>query len=1533
MKKKILVFVLSFVFIVLSVLTIKLNIYATTASLFEVEAAQVRTSGTAGIRFVGSVDESLDKSDITAYGMILAFGEADTEDLVIGATVNGKSTINSKVSVVTNNNKYYIVLIDIPDTMYGQMITARAYIIKNGNVIYSDSSITRCLSQVLLAAKQEDQTSELIESIYMKLKESYKSHYVDANGNVYLLSSVFETNPKQLEKEFVKDWNRLFGTKWTEITYSALQSSAASGTTSINDNSTDCSGTNFYTFFITNQETKDKWGWLLEYLLSVGYSKVHPNLQINALLNGGTYTYELESGTKISQLWSFKHLSASITNFFNGGSSRDASNDITFYDANVYSEIELYNNKIYSIDPILIHADKTIDLYVLTPEEGYDFAGYRYEDIECYDSFAVVTDSIILEPHYTPIDYSVKFYFGEKKITDLECEYNIESETFKLPNYKESGYIFHGWYTTPTFEAESQVSEIEKGTIGDKVYYAKMEASEFADVKVAFESGLGTWNADTLLKYADILKKGSVTYYLKTNAAGYDAAFGDSNNKDRLYWKYITLENTEDPNIYKIVEIFETSKNGTLEFDKLIAWPNNMTDTNSLESFNYVFENAASFVGGYVITQNVPQSASDSCNITINFIGSEAINQPIETGYIESTNYPTPIKAGYTFKGWYDNAQFNGEKITNINFNADTDITLYACLVEDWETNAIYVGANKEYKTIGAAVAAAKAGQYIVVDPGTYDEDVVITLDDITIFGANRGIAYNGDRITETIISSIAVTGNDFVLDGVTLSAIQGLTINSGNNITIKNCLFGAIPTANAQQMILISGETNNLVVTGCKFEGLNNGLEYTQYRAIQATAIVTNATISNNKFIQYAASNIYIDSIRMAKVAGHIEVIGNYLDWPGGNFTIYFGSSLIGENTLIDINYNVFDGTAKMSGISCRSCPASATVNFIGNTLHNVSGNVFQVHGTGDSDTTTPFTVNFLNNIIADTSSKLDFSGAISNIKVDGNYIFQDVSWTHQTATIKNPAASPNGVLEGITTHKIEFNLNGGTTTATLPTEFVEGANYNLNFATPTKGGYLFVGWYDNAQMTGNRVTSINSKTTNVKLYAKWIFDEHIIGSFADKSWVMIGETILLNAEYYSGYNGTLVWTSIDPTIASVNEAGEVLGLKEGVAEIVVYDSDFNEINFTFYVTVVASDHGGILDLLLESNNENIFVKEDLGVGAGTPSYYVDIYGSVSKLLFTPYSVNKNYYLDNPANKTTLTGGGKGGVDFIVVHYAADMPYSAKYSLTGGMNLASYNKTCNTNGTGASWNYSVGNDGIFYCQNDAYGSWHAGSSKTMTWAASGVTTSQIGTDVYTTDVTLGNDGYFYIKGVKTTIKNTTGYTRLNSMGLGVKVVNGQYYLGGFYYNTSYKYISSKGGNCNSIGMETSVREGSDLWLTWQYTAQLCAQLLIKFELPLNRLVGHHFMSGKDCPQPLLENDLEIWYEFVELTRQQLKLYENYSNYTITMSTNSDYVNRYGRVTSLPEYDECVTYTVTYKVGNTSKTVTLSTILPGTKTK
>ena len=272
----------------------------------------------------------------------------------------------------------------------------------------------------------------------------------------------------------------------------------------------------------------------------------------------------------------------------------------------------------------------------------------------------------------------------------------------------------------------------------------------------------------------------------------------------------------------------------------------------------------------------------------------------------------------------------------------------------------------------------------------------------------------------------------------------------------------------------------------------------------------------------------------------------------------------------------------------------------------------------------------------------------------------------------------------------------------------------------------------------------------------------------------------------------------------------------------------------------------------------------------------------------------------------------------------------AASTSLTGGKNLSSYNKQLNDAGTSTSWHYSVGNDGVWACQSTAYGANHAGSSKTMTWLATGIKTTQIGTDIYTTDVTLGTDGYFYLKGVKTAVKNNTGYDTLNGMGLGVKLVNDEWYISGCYYNSSYKFISAVGGNNNSIGIESSVREGSDLWLTWQYSAQLCASLLLEFELPIQRLVGHHFFSGKWCPQPMLENDLEIWYKFVEMVEQEMTLFTTYKDYKLSFSSNSKYLDDNGRVTARPFYSQCVTYTVEYTVNGETKSVTLSSIVPGT---
>ena len=69
--------------------------------------------------------------------------------------------------------------------------------------------------------------------------------------------------------------------------------------------------------------------------------------------------------------------------------------------------------------------------------------------------------------------------------------------------------------------------------------------------------------------------------------------------------------------------------------------------------------------------------------------------------------------------------------------------------------------------------------------------------------------------------------------------------------------------------------------------------------------------------------------------------------------------------------------------------------------------------------------------------------------------------------------------------TYNITYNLNGGTG-ATNTTYNVTTATFNL--PTPTKTGYDFAGWYDNAGLTGNEVTQVAKGSTGDKAFwAKW--------------------------------------------------------------------------------------------------------------------------------------------------------------------------------------------------------------------------------------------------------------------------------------------------------------------------------------------------------------------------------------------------------------------------------------------------------------
>ena len=489
--------------------------------------------------------------------------------------------------------------------------------------------------------------------------------------------------------------------------------------------------------------------------------------------------------------------------------------------------------------------------------------------------------------------------------------------------------------------------------------------------------------------------------------------------------------------------------------------------------------------------------------------------------------------------------------------------------------------------------------------------------------------------------------------------------------------------------------------------------------------------------------------------------------------------------------------------------------------------------------------------------------------------------------------------------------------------------------------------------QVNGNR-------DLDVKFELEVYTGDYIDGSYETNSYVLIDENIKLNGivNYRDESTSEVVWESLTPEIATVDESGNVTGINAGEAKIVAKDPKNAELKLEFVVMVLEELPEGILELALRSNESNVFTRYNLNIGN---TYRMDILGSVSKL-FGNSNLKKDTTYYDKANESKATYGKMSSIEFITVHYTGNM---AK-----GANAAANASYFATNGS-TSIHYTTGNDGVYYCMDESKGAWHAGDSGALNvvgefkWIPSGVKVAA-GDPMYP-NFTISDDFYYEINGKKTTIpmpkpwnyssrgtdhklnadgtissnssyNGTAFYNReaesfINDQSLPFIIVGDEYYMGTTWWAYTQVYegrICSTGGNRNSIGIESCVNEGSDLWWTWQKTAQLVADIMVRQNLDITRVRGHHFFTAKNCPQPMLENDLEIWYEFLELVEAEYELLTKYSGYQVSITSNNpDIVNKNGRVVNQPEQSTCVTYTITFTKDGESKSITLASMVQG----
>ena len=452
---------------------------------------------------------------------------------------------------------------------------------------------------------------------------------------------------------------------------------------------------------------------------------------------------------------------------------------------------------------------------------------------------------------------------------------------------------------------------------------------------------------------------------------------------------------------------------------------------------------------------------------------------------------------------------------------------------------------------------------------------------------------------------------------------------------------------------------------------------------------------------------------------------------------------------------------------------------------------------------------------------------------------------------------------------------------------------------------------------------------------------------SYETVSYVIIGSEIKLNAVFVNKQNQEVEveWSSLDESLATVDEQGYVIGKAVGVAKIraTVKGGDKYQ---DFIVTVITEEINEGLNLVLNAHNSNIFVKHELGIGAGTPNYYADIFGSVSDLLY-----NKNLEINTKYNAATNNKYGDTlkdrvmeSIEFITVHYTAGFNPTAGAAAHGEY----FAQPLSSNST--SIHYSTGNDGIYKGLDEQYAAAHAGDGGATDadyffgWTDTNV--EVLDTDPEFPVTTITANGTFAINGRDTGVKvpEETKFGRgfvtdskwLNDQGIAVNVKDGKYQIGTTwwcYTQISEGRICSKGGNGNSIGIESAVNKGSDLWLTWQITAQLVADIMERYDLDITKVKGHHFFSAKDCPQPLLENDMEIWWEFIDMVKAEYEKIQLGEGYTFAFECDSELVTENGRLSGQDYNSQVVTYKVTVTKDGKSETIELASIIQGSYNK
>ena len=192
---------------------------------------------------------------------------------------------------------------------------------------------------------------------------------------------------------------------------------------------------------------------------------------------------------------------------------------------------------------------------------GYIFTGWTCSDPSALSGniLTLKDENITVTANWEIIVYTITYALNDGTIDNPNpSTYTVETETITLNNPRKTGHLFLGWYESPEFVGEP-VTQIEKGSIGDRFYYAswKLDKLKFKYTG-KFDINGTTYNANST--YA-------TNWYTITDPKNYKIKFLSSGtltfNQDRIIQAFLVGGGGRDDSGYKsIPECYEDCGGG-----------------------------------------------------------------------------------------------------------------------------------------------------------------------------------------------------------------------------------------------------------------------------------------------------------------------------------------------------------------------------------------------------------------------------------------------------------------------------------------------------------------------------------------------------------------------------------------------------------------------------------------------------------------------------------------------------------------------------------------------------------------------------------------------------------------------------------------------------------------------------------------------------------------------------------------------------------------------------------------------------------